>query len=622
MRETTAFPSDIEACHQLLREQSIAIHQQGVVITECRTAITEREAVISEREAVITEREAVIAERDAALAAKDALVAQQNQQLIEQKEKIAEYQLRLAAALQAAFRKRIERYLPDPNQLTIDFGNSPDVADAAEGIADAAFENIGGYRRRQQQRAPARSEQLPAHLPRIEVILPVPEDQKICPEHGEREIIGHDWQETLKIEPPKLVVVRTGIPKLACKKHDECGVVEAPRPVGLVEGNRYDTSVAAQIVTHKYSYHLPIYRQQDVFAACGWTPARSTLLNILRAAAECIAGFVTHLREVVRAGPIIGTDDTTVTLLTPKDLPPLDPLDPKSARTREVIAAAHAEARKSITARMWAYRGITVPINVFDFTVSSHRDGPELFLDTFTGKLMADCYSGYDAVQTASDGRIVRAACVAHARRKVFNARANHPTHAAMLLSMFQRLYDIEDRAKTCSAADRQGLRQAEAKPIWEQMREYINGQAVHDVLPKDSFGQALTYLRNQFEPLLVYLDDGVMPIDNNETEQLMKQVAIGRKNWLFIGDVGPGYRAADLLTLVSSAVRNDLDVFAYVKEVLDRLLAGETDYEALRPDVWKLTHPEAVRQYRVEERTARADAKAKKRARRRAARK
>lgn len=589
-----ALPSDIEACHRLLREQ------HGV-IAECRTAI---------------------ADRDTALAAKDALVAQQNQQLAEQKDTIAEYQLRLAAALQAAFKKRIERYLNDPSQLKIDFGNSPEVADAADGIADAVVENIEGYTRRKQKPSTIRSEQLPPHLPRIEVILPVPEDQKFCPEHGEREIIGHDWQETLKIEPPKLIVVRTGIPKLACKKHEECGVVEAPRPVGLIEGNRYDTSVAAQIVTHKYSYHLPIYRQQDIFASCGWTPARSTLLNILRASAECIAGFVSHLREAVRAGPIIGTDDTTVTLLTPKELPPLDPLDPKSARTREVIAAAHADARKSITARMWAYRGITVPINVFDFTVSRHRDGPEIFLDGFAGKLMADCYSGYDAVQTASDGRIVRAACVAHARRKVFNARSNHPTHAAMLLSMFQRLYDIEDRAKTSSAVDRKSLRQAEAKPIWEQMREYINGDAVQDVLPKDSFGQALTYLRNQFEPLLVYLDDGLMPIDNNETEQLMKQVAIGRKNWLFIGEVDPGYRAADLLTLVSSAVRNDLDVFVYVKEVLDRLLAGETDYDALRPDVWKLTHPEAVRQYRVEERTARADAKATKRARRRVARK
>ena len=601
MSSQTTFPSDIEACHRLLREQNISLVEKDVVITECRT---------------------VIAERDTALAAKDALVAQQNQQLAEQKDKLAEYQLRLAAALQAAFKKRIERYLNDPSQLKIDFGDSPDVADAAEGIADAAYEAIDGYERRRQQPQKPRSEQLPAHLPRIELKLPVPDDQKTCPQHGEREVIGYDWQETLEIVPPKLVVRRTGIPKLACRKHEECGVAEAQRPVGLVEGNRYGTSVAAQIVVHKYGFHLPVYRQQDVFASCGWTPARSTLQNILRATAECIRPLVLHLREVVRAGPIIGTDDTTVTLVTPKDLPPPDPLDPKSARVREVIAAAHAEARKSITARMWAYRSITTPIDVFDFTVSRHRDGPEIFLDGFTGTLMADCYAGYDAVQTKSDGRIVRGACVAHARRKVFNARDNHPAHAAVVLSMFQQLYDIEDRARDFSADDRKALRQAEAKPIWERIREYVNGDVVANVLPKETFAQALTYLRNQFDHLLVYLDDGLMPIDNNLTEQLMKKVAIGRKNWLFIGEVEPGYRAADLFTIVSSAVRNDLDVFAYVKDVLDRLLAGETDYEALRPDIWRQAHPDAVRTYREEERAARADVKKARRARRRVSRK
>ncbi len=579
-----------------------------MVVAECHTAIAQRDTAITECRTEI--------------AAKDALVAQQNQQLAEQKDKLAEYQLRLAAALQAAFQKRIERYLPAPNQLKIDFGDSPDVIDAAEGIADAAYEHIAGYQRHQQQPQKARSEQLPAHLPRIEVKLPVPAEQKTCPEHGEREVIGYDWQETLEIVPPKLVVRRTGIPKLACRKHEECGVAEAPRPVGLVEGNRYGTSVAAQIVAHKYGFHLPVYRQQDIFASCGWTPARSTLQNILRSTAECLRPLVAHLREVVRAGPVIGTDDTTVTLVTPKDLPLPDPLDPKSARVREVIAAAHAEARKSITARMWAYRSITAPIDVFDFTVSRHRDGPEIFLDGFTGTLMADCYSGYDAVQTKSDGRIVRGACVAHARRKVFNARDNHPVHAAVLLSMFQQVYDIEDRVKDVPADERKGLRQAEAKPIWERMREYISGKAVADVLPKETFAQALTYLRNQFDHLLVYLDDGRVPIDNNLTEQLMKKVAIGRKNWLFIGEVEPGYRAADLFTIVSSAVRNDLDVFAYVKDVLDRLLAGETDYEALRPDVWRRSHPEAVRTYREEERAARADVKKARRARRRAPRK
>ncbi|MFM7293156.1 MAG: IS66 family transposase, partial [Planctomycetia bacterium] len=106
----------------------------------------------------------------------------------------------------------------------------------------------------------------------------------------------------------------------------------------------------------------------------------------------------------------------------------------------------------------------------------------------------------------------------------------------------------------------------------------------------------------------------------NNETEQLMKQVALGRKNWMFIGSVDAGYRAADLMSLVSSAHRNDLDMFIYVKDVLDRLLAGETNYDALRPDVWKQSHPEAIRIYRVEERASRAEAKTVKRARRRVA--
>ena len=585
MADKTALPSDLAACHAMLSEHA-----------------------------------RVIAGKDRELAGKDSLIEQQAQRLEEQKAEISKLQAERDAALQLAFRKKIERYLPDSKQFIIDFGDTPDIVDAAEGIADAALETIDGYERRKQAKAKPRSEQLPAHLPRYEVKLDVTEDQKTCAEHGERQVIGYDWQETLEVVPPKLIVRRTGIPKLACPKSPECGVVEAPRPSGLVEGNRYGTSVAAEIMVAKYAYHLPVYRQQDLFASHGWTPARSTLFNVLEAAAHLIRPLVAHLREVVRAGPIIGTDDTTVTLVV-KDSPlPGDDDNPKNVRAREVIAAAQAESRGSITARMWVYRSITAPINVFDFTVSRHRDGPEIFLDGFSGSLMADCYTGYDSVETKSDGRIIRAACVAHARRKVFESRGNSPVHASMLLSMFRQLYDIEDRAKAFAPDDRLALRRAESRLIWEQMREYLASEPLMNVMPKELFGQALTYLRNQFDHLLVYLDDGLMPIDNNETEQLMKQVALGRKNWMFIGSVAAGYRAADLMSLVSSAHRNDLDIFVYVKDVLDRLLAGETNYDALRPDVWKQAHPEAIRIYRVEERQARADAKAVKRARRRIA--
>ena len=307
-------------------------------------------------------------------------------------------------------------------------------------------------------------------------------------------------------------------------------------------------------------------------------------------------------------------------MLLPPEIPAAIPGDAKSQRIHEVFSEARAEGRPSVSGRMWAYRSLTVPINVFDFTVSRHRDGPDEFLvaSNFVGKIMADCYSGYQGITLRSDARIERAACNAHARRKIFEARASDPLLASRFLAIYQELYDIETRGKTLSCADREALRAAEARPVWQRLRELLDGEAASRVLPKDKFAEALGYLRNQWDALQVYLSDGRLPIDNNETEQLMKQVAIGRKNWLFVGSVAAGERVADLLTLVSSAVRNDLDVWAYVKEVLDRMLAGDRDYAALRPDRWAAAHPSTFAIYRAEERRDRADAQQARRADRR----
>ena len=115
-----------------------------------------------------------------------------------------------------------------------------------------------------------------------------------------------------------------------------------------------------------------------------------------------------------------------------------------------------------------------------------------------------------------------------------------------------------------------------------------------------------------------MYVRDGRIPIDNNSVEQLMKQVAMGRKAWLFVCSVAGGEQSAKMMTLVSSARRHDLDVGLYVQDVLDRLLAGSTDYPSLLPDVWKRQHPEAVRAYRVEERRDKAERKQLNAARRR----
>ncbi len=523
--------------------------------------------------------------------------------------------------LQRAFRRRSERYLDDPNQMKLDFGDSDDAADAAEGLSQAVEEAGVTVKEHKRQPRKPRNDKLPDHLPRYEVEAKLPDEMKRCLKHGERKLIGYDCVETLEFERPKLRVRVTKYPKYICEGSPECGVASPERPTGLVEGDRYDTSVAAEVIVGKYGYHLPIYRQQDYFAGSGWIPSRSTLLNLLVASAFVIRPLIEHFKQSVLDDSVIGTDDTSVTLLLPKEIPKPDEGDPKSQRIHNVFTKAAVNGKPSVSAHMWAYRGVTVPLNVFDFTVSWHRDGPEAFLDNFCGKLMADCYSGYQAIALRSNGQIQRGACVAHARRKVFDAREVYPLESSVVLAKFQQLYDIEDRAKTMSPDERLALRQGEALPVWTSLGEWLDGEVAARVLPKGKFGQSLGYLRNHWEPLQLYLTDGQMPIDNNDVEQLMKQVALGRKNWLFIGSVAAGERAADFMTLVSSAIRNDLDVWAYVKDLLDQLLAGSTDYHSLRPDIWKQSHPEAVRTYRTKERRDRADRKQHRRAQRRSTR-
>jgi transposase len=168
-----------------------------------------------------------------------------------------EIELALAELLQRAFRNRSERYLNNPNQLRLDFKDTDDAADAAEGLAQAVEEAglpVQAHVRRRSGRKP-RSEALPEHLPRYEVEASVPEHLKHCPQHGERTLLGYDSVETLEFERPKLRVRVTKYPKYACKNHADCGVASPERPTGLVEGDRYDTSVAAEIITAKYGFH-------------------------------------------------------------------------------------------------------------------------------------------------------------------------------------------------------------------------------------------------------------------------------------------------------------------------------------------------------------------------------
>jgi hypothetical protein len=387
----------------------------------------------------------------------------------------------------------------------------------------------------------------------------------------------------------------------------------------LVQGDRFDASVGVEVVGAKYFYHMPFYRQQDMFAGSGWTPSRSTLSNIESQVEFALRPLAEYLRSFLKTDQTVGCDDTGVLLITPQGMPDLSE-HPRGTRIGEVLAKAIADGKPSINANMWGYYASRLPVVAFDFTVSRHRDGPDDLLSDFQGNLIGDCWSGFQKINVRSDWRITFAACWAHARRKIDECRSAFPIQVAKLESLIRMLYDVEDQIKTLDDAERLSRRQSLSRHVLGLIEQYLESDAMSKlkVLPKSNLGLAAGYVRRHWEALNRFTEDSTIPIDNNDCEQLMKRVAVGRKNWLFKGSVAAGERAANLMTIVGSAIRNDLDVAAYLHDVLQRALDGETNWQAMAPHVWKVEHPESIRVYRQDERRQAADRKRNRRARRR----
>ena len=504
-----------------------------------------------------------------------------------------------------------KRILSGADQALLPFESEEEFKTAqaeAEAEAETIIEKYTVQRHARKKKP--RNESLPSHLERVEQIVEAPEELKTCPRHGARRIIDYDVTETLMRDPPRLWVLRKKYPKYACPTDPSCGISSPERPTSLVEGNRYDTSIAAAVIEAKWAIYLPIYRQQDLFASSGWTPSRSTLLNLISQSQFVMEPLADYMTKLVQQDMGIGLDETSCRMLLPKDIPQAIPGNAKSRRLAEKVAEVRAAGKKSLLGKMWVYSGLyDAPYNIFDFRVSRHRDGPDDFLRTSRCKVQGDCFSGNTSVVLQSDGRLEFVACWSHARRKV-EAATSYQKEANQLLRIIQALYDIETRAKEMHWKQREQLRARESSIVLAGIKKWLASPVLNRVLPKSDFAEAVQYIRNHWVALNVFVSDGRIPIDNNYVEQLMKQVALGRKAWLFVGNVEAGERSAMMMTLVSSAKRHDLDVGLYIKDVLDQLLAGCTDYQCLLPDQWKQRHPEAIRQYRQEERRDKAQRK------------
>ena len=325
--------------------------------------------------------------------------------------------------------------------------------------------------------------------------------------------------------------------------------------------------------------------------------------------AEAVQELPLLMTRRVLQSNCIGMDDTGVKLIMPKEMPEIVQGDLRTQRLIEKMLEAKKEGKTSLDAKMWAYSGgEDQPYDIFDFRVSRHRDGPAELLAGYSGHVMTDCYSGNLSVVLDPKSSMIRMACWAHARRKIFEAKDNDRTASALPLALIGQLYDIERLAMDWPNEKRTAIRQSDSRLILDRLRTWLDGSIAKSILPASKLGQAVQYIRNHWDALCVYTNDGRLPVDNNWVERLMKRIAIGRKNWLFVGSVRAGMRNANIMTLVASAHRHDLDVQMYLEDVITNLNRGTAKPEQLLPDVWKASHPEAIRTYREEERRDKAE--------------
>ena len=354
-------------------------------------------------------------------------------------------------------------------------------------------------------------------------------------------------------------------------------VVSAVKPAMPIAKGLPGPGLLAQVIVSKYFDHLPLYRQQRIFARQGVSISRSTMCDWMAACAELLRPLYDLMVTAVVQSLWLHTDDTPV---------------------KNQGHAPDAPA----TARFWIYWGDrTHPYNVFDFTVNRKRDGPQNFLANFHGYLHADAFSGYDALYLPSPragvAPIQEVACNAHARRKFHEARDSDVLRSHQALAYYGQLYTLERAANTNQFDDGQRwqMRQDFEVPILETFHSWLVAQRA-EVLPKSPMAEAIGYALNNWTALIRYTEAGFLSIDNNVAEREMKRIAIGRKNWLHVGSDEGGRTAVVLFSFTSTCHRLGVEPWAYLQSVLTRLPKTPPERLAeLLPDRWQAARQQAA---------------------------
>jgi transposase len=412
---------------------------------------------------------------------------------------------------------------------------------AIEGELARAGEQVGKKPKAQKQQ-PKRVA-LPPELPRVS-IAHEPSDTT-CGCGCQLKRIGEDISEKLDYTPGTLTVQRHVRGKWVC---DQCETLtQAPVPAQVIDKGIPTGGLLSHVLVAKYGDHLPLYRQESIFARAGLPIARSTLADWVGRCGVALQPLVDALRETLVAHPVLHADETPVQMLAPGK-------------------------KKTHRAYVWAYASTTFsPVKgvVYDFAPNRSGEHARAFLKTWQGKLVCDDFAGYKA--SFAQG-ITEIGCMAHARRKFYDLHAaNQSQLAEYALQQIGLLYELERQVKDFKPNQREKIRQQKAVPILDALHQWLLAQR-QKVPDGSGTARAIDYSLKRWAALTRYCDDGQVPIDNNWVENQIRPWALGRSNWLFAGSLRSGQRAAAIMSLIQSAKMNGHDPYAYMKDVLERL--------------------------------------------------
>jgi len=451
---------------------------------------------------------------------------------------------------------------------------------AAE-LAAAKTQTVQSFERKRPSRKP-----LPDHLPRERAVIPAPES---CPCCGSSRLskLGEDITETLEVVPRQWKVIQTVREKFSCRDCET--ITQPPAPFHVTPRGFAGPNLLAMILFEKFGQHQPLNRQSERYAREGVDLSLSTLADQVGACAAALQPLYGLIERHVLAAERLHGDDTTVPILA---------------------------KGQTVKGHIWTYvrddrpfSGRAPPAALYYASRDRRQEHPTRHLQSFTGILQADAYSGYNELYDASrtQGLITPALCWAHARRQFFEladiaANARRGKNAAAIspialeaVKRIDALFDIERGINGQSAEERLRVRKEQSAPLLAALEAWLREQRAR-LSNSSSVAKPIDYMLRRWDRFARFIDDGRVCLTNNAAERALRGFALGRKSWLFAGSERGADRAAIMATLITTAKLNDIDPQAWLANVLARIAdTPQRRLNELLPWEWNKTSVQSV---------------------------